>query len=103
MPKSREHLSDKNTATKLNTAKRKERAKSQSYRRKLPKKNNLILMGPTIGKAGGKKRGLEVEEKIEISEKNTKLESRKRQKCQDDNDNMQTPTATVVPQPRRKQ
>lgn len=102
MPKSREHLSDKNTATKLNTAKRKERAKSQSYRRKLPKKNNLILTGPTIGKAGGKKKGLEVEEKIEISE-NTKLESRKRQKCQDDNDNMQTPTAMVVPQRRREQ
>nr|POE52767.1 hypothetical protein CFP56_23180 [Quercus suber] len=80
MPKSCEHLSDTNTTTKLNTIERKERAKSQSYMRLLPKKNNQISTALTIGKASGKKRGLEVEEKLEISEKSTELESRKRQK-----------------------
>ena len=103
MPKSHDHLSDKTTATKLNTTEGKERAKQQPYRRKLPKKNKLIPTGPTIGKAGGKKRGLEMEEKLEISKKNTELESRKRQKCQDDSDNMQTPTAVAASQPRREQ
>ena len=50
------------------------------------------------------KRGLEVEEKVETSEKNADLESRKRQKYQDDSDNLQTPTATTVAsQPRREQ
>ena len=78
MPKSHDHSSDKTIATKLNTTERKERATQQPYKRKLPKKDNLIPTGPTIGKAGGKKRGLEVEEKVEISEKNTELESRKR-------------------------
>uniref|UniRef100_A0A7N2KTF6 CCHC-type domain-containing protein n=1 Tax=Quercus lobata TaxID=97700 RepID=A0A7N2KTF6_QUELO len=103
MPKSRDHLSDKTTATKLNTTERKERAKQQPYRRKPLKKNNLIPTGPTIRKAGGKKRGLEVKEKLEISEKNTELESRKRQKCQDDSDNMQTTTAVAASQPHREQ
>ena len=96
MPKSHDHLSDKTTATKLNMTERKERANQQPYKRKLPKKNNLIPTGPTIGKAGGKKRRLEVEEKLEISEKNTELESRKRQKCQDDSDNMQTTTSAIA-------
>ena len=47
--------------------------------------------------------GLEVEEKVETSEKNVDLESRKRQKYQDDSDNLQTPTAVAASQPRREQ
>ena len=103
IPKSREQLSDTNTATKLTTTVRKERAKAHSCRRLLLKKNTQVSTCPTIGKVSGKKRGLEVEEKVEISEKNADLESRKRQKYQDVNDNLQTPTAAAASQPRREQ
>ena len=99
MHKSHEHLSDTTTATKGTTTERKERDKAQSYRRLIPKKNNQSSTASTLGKAGGKKRGLEVEEKLEPNEKNTDLESRKRQKYQDDSENMQTPTAAAASQP----
>ena len=45
MPKSHDHLSDKTTATKLNTTEGKERAKQQPYRRKLPKEKQTNTHG----------------------------------------------------------
>ena len=44
-----------------------------------------------------------MEEKLEIREKNTASESRKKQKYQDDSDNMQTLTAAAASKPYREQ
>ena len=47
----------------------------------------------------GMKRGLDVEDNVQKIEKSTGIESRKRQKYHEDNENMQTPTVVAASQP----
>nr|POF05709.1 uncharacterized protein CFP56_39797 [Quercus suber] len=102
MLKSREQLEVTNSAT-LNTTERKESAKPGSYRKIVPQKKTHTPKGLTTERTGGKKRGLEVEDKSQKIEKSTGIESRKRQKYHEESDNMQIPTAAAASQPRREQ